>query len=147
MSMTNMLKQAETAIRAVTKWLRMPLLKGVPRGTQGFTGKANGWTFIVMAFPIEDQGFSPGSRGYDGTGTFSAVGSNVIIRLPRPLAELACNLAEQAGLNGLPVQHGDVEDRAAYRLAQLAQQGVKGELIRKGGNLRIRLPDGVVEDV
>lgn len=97
MSMTKLLNQAETAIRAVKNWQRMPLLKGVPAGTQGFMGSANGWRFIIMSFSIEDQGFPPGSKGYDGTGSLTAAGSGpVILRLTRPLAELACKLAERS---------------------------------------------------
>lgn len=90
MSMTNTLKQAEKAILAVKKWQQMPFLKGFPRGAKAYTGKADGWTFITAGFSIEDQGFPPGSLGYDGTGTLSVAGTGpMMLRLPRDLAELA----------------------------------------------------------
>ena len=41
----------------------------------------------------------------------------------------------------------DVEDRVAWRAAQLAQQGVRAEIVVKDdGSLALRLPDGTIED-
>lgn len=151
--MQQIIREAERAIEAVKNWKAMSLLK-LPKEAKAkaFMGSADGWVFNVVAFSIEDQGFPPGSRGYDGTGTKQTT----ILRLPRPLAEKAFKLAEKqtSGLNGLPVREvvghhvADAEDRAAYRLAQLSKEGVKARLgTRRDGSLVIRLPDGTIEDV
>lgn len=89
--MQPILKSAERAIEAVEHW--KPLVNA-PAGTQAYTGQAEGWTFQVVAFPIEDQGFPPGSRGFDGTGTITLGGRGTLLRLTRPLAEKAVKLAE-----------------------------------------------------
>jgi hypothetical protein len=92
MSIPQMLAKADRAIEAVPSW--RPLVNA-PHGSQGYTGSANGWDFIVMAFSIEDQGFPPGSRGFDGAGTIvHGVGAGTIMRLTRELAEKAYRLAE-----------------------------------------------------
>jgi hypothetical protein len=92
MSMQQMLKNADRAIEAVQSW--RPMLN-TPHGSQGYTGSANGWNFLVMSFSIEDQGFPPGSLGYDGTGTIvQGAGAGTIMRLTRELAEKAHKLAE-----------------------------------------------------
>lgn len=47
----------------------------------------------ATAFSIEDQGFPPGSCGYDGACTLGRRG--IVIRLTRELAEEAFRLADQ----------------------------------------------------
>lgn len=54
-----------------------------------FRGHVDNWRLVVIDFDIEDQGFPPGSRGYDG----AATGGNTVIHLPRALAERAFKLA------------------------------------------------------
>lgn len=95
MSIAKTLKQVERAIKAVKVW--SPVDMGhVPAGAQAFTGKANGWTFIVVEFPLDDQG-APGMFGYDGTATLSVAGAGpLIVRLVKPLAKLACDLAKKS---------------------------------------------------
>jgi hypothetical protein len=56
-----------------------------------FQGMADGWSFTVVSFETESQGFPPGSRGYDG----AAASGKAIVRLTRELAEKAYNLAVQ----------------------------------------------------
>jgi len=51
-----------------------------------------GGAYVLASFPIEDQGFPPGSRGYDGT---YVRGPNML-RLPRELAEKAFKVIEEA---------------------------------------------------
>lgn len=53
-------------------------------------GEGDGWKLTLCAFDIENQGFPPGSRGYDG----AAVKGNIVLRLTRELAEKAFKLAE-----------------------------------------------------
>jgi hypothetical protein len=55
-----------------------------------FQGMAEGWSFTITSFDIENQGFPPGSRGYDG----AAASGKAIVRLTRELAEKAFKLAE-----------------------------------------------------
>lgn len=89
--MQHILESAARAIAAVQHW--KPLVN-TPPGTQAYTGQADGWTFNVVAFPIEDQGFSPGTRGFDGSGTIVLGGRGTLLRLTRELAEKAVKLAE-----------------------------------------------------
>lgn len=91
MPMTPILKSAEKAIEAVQHWKP---LTNAPVGSQAYTGQAHGWTFQIVAFSIEDQGFPPGSRGFDGTGTIVLGGKGTLLRLTRVLAEKAVKLAE-----------------------------------------------------
>lgn len=57
---------------------------------RGYVGEIGDWHFAVVTFSIEDQGFLPGSRGYDGLGRKGGT----IIHLTKPLAEKAAKLAE-----------------------------------------------------
>lgn len=57
---------------------------------KGYIGVLDDWRFVVMSFDIEDQGFSPGSRGYYGT----AMEGDSITRLLRDQAETLCKDAE-----------------------------------------------------
>lgn len=59
--------------------------------TRTFQGHAGNWRIVVVDFDIEDQGFPPGSRGYDG----AATDLHTVIHLPRDLAEHAFKLAEK----------------------------------------------------
>ena len=60
-------------------------------GAKGYLASTKNWNFIVVEFDIEEQGFPPGSKGYDGT----AHKTGTVIRLTRELAELAFKKAEQ----------------------------------------------------
>jgi len=55
--------------------------------------------FEIFEFDIEDQGFPPGSMGYDGAVTskdLGGIGGALIVHLPRALAEKAFKAAEKA---------------------------------------------------
>ena len=86
--MTNLAKiqrEVEAAIAAAT-WVSTP----APRDAEAYEGKAPGAVFTVVAFSIEDQGFPPGSRGYDGAVAFSR---GLLVRLTREQAERAVQQA------------------------------------------------------
>lgn len=80
------------AAEAAMEHARWETLEGPTAHNARFhQGVADGWSFTVSSFDIEDQGFSPGVRGYDG----AAASGNAILRLTRELAEKACKLAEK----------------------------------------------------
>lgn len=81
-----LLRQIEAAL-PTARWLSGP---PPGPGARSFKGTGGGWVFLVVAFSIEDQGFPPGSLGYDGT----AMRGGTIVRLTRSLAERAVKLAE-----------------------------------------------------
>jgi hypothetical protein len=58
--------------------------------TKCYIGTVSKSRFLVASFDIEDQGFPPGSRGYDGSHTKR----NTITRLTREQAERLCKDAE-----------------------------------------------------
>lgn len=60
---------------------------------EGFLAHTKNWNFVVVEFSIEDQGFPPGSKDYDGT----AVRGSTIMHLTRELAELAFKKAKEHG--------------------------------------------------
>lgn len=70
----------------------IPENPGNGRAFQGFYKTE--WIFLVVEFDIENQGFPPGSKGYDGTATdLRRVG---IIHLTRELAEELFLAAEKS---------------------------------------------------
>lgn len=86
--MTNLEKiqrEVEAAIDAAT-WTSVP----GPREAEAYQGTAPGAVFTVVAFDIENQGFPPGSLGYDGAVMFSG---GLVTRLTRVQAERAVKLA------------------------------------------------------
>ena len=58
---------------------------------KGYLAVTKNWNFVVAEFGIEEQGFPPGSKGYDGT----AHKAGTIIHLTRELAELAFKKADR----------------------------------------------------
>lgn len=82
------LADIEQALAAVT-WKRVEAPKD--REAEFFQGAANGWDFNICSFDIEDQGFGPGARGYDGAGCKESL----VVRLTRELAEKAVKLAKE----------------------------------------------------
>lgn len=58
---------------------------------EGYLAHTHTWNYIAVEFGIEDQGFPPGSKGYDGT----AHKTGTVVRLPRDLAELAFKKAKE----------------------------------------------------
>jgi hypothetical protein len=67
-------------------WVSMP----GPRDAEAYRGTAPGAVFTVVAFSIEEQGFPPGSLGYDGA---AALSLGMVVRLTRVQAERAVKLA------------------------------------------------------
>jgi len=71
--------------------------KETPRGAKSILAHTHTWNYVLVEFDIEDQGFPPGSKGYDGT----AFKAGTVVHLPRELAELAFKKAkEQEKKNG-----------------------------------------------
>ncbi len=56
-----------------------------------YEGRSKRWFLTVTSFNIEDQGFPPGSRGYDG----AAVKDGTVLRLTPELAKQAFAVAEK----------------------------------------------------
>ena len=69
---------------------------------EGFLTSTENWNFVVVEFGIEDQGFPPGSKGYDGT----AVRGSTIMRLTRELAEFAFKKAKEHEQRSAATQEG-----------------------------------------
>ncbi|HEY5658346.1 MAG TPA: hypothetical protein VIY27_11220 [Myxococcota bacterium] len=62
------------------------------KGGAAFEGRviADGdrtWRFVVISFGIEDQGFEPGSLGYDGTVVVASAAATTVVRMTRSVAE------------------------------------------------------------
>lgn len=64
------------------------------KGTPDSGESTGSWSFVVCSFDLENQGFPPGSRGYDGACTVASPDQNYILRMTRELAQKACELAE-----------------------------------------------------
>lgn len=75
-------------------WTKLDAPPEAPPDIELFNGSAEGWTLTAASFSIEDQGFPPGSRGYDGAATSTTKG--VVVRLTREQAEKACEKAKNA---------------------------------------------------
>ena len=87
--MKNVLAQIEAIFDKVDDWERMEIAES--ETAIGFCGKYSSWRIIVTEFDIEDQGFPPGSKGYDGA--VNDVEKGMVMRLPRDLAEKAFKIA------------------------------------------------------
>jgi hypothetical protein len=85
-TMQQVLKEAEQAAEGA-KWEVSAALETAvnPGGARAYETVHNGWKFVVVSFNIEDQGFPPGSLGYDGAATNKEKG--VVLHLTRELAE------------------------------------------------------------
>jgi hypothetical protein len=81
--------------RGRIKWEMLPI-KDHPEamGYTGTYGRSPLWRFVVASFDIENQGFPPGSKGYDGTAT--DLSSGRVIHLPRETATALGQDAEKA---------------------------------------------------
>lgn len=63
-------------------------------GALAYEGIAPGWRFLVVGFDVSDQGFPPGTLGYDGT-ALATTSHPMALRLPRELSELGFSLAKK----------------------------------------------------
>lgn len=70
-----------------TWWARVPLNDDA----KCYRGHGSAWTFSVVDFDIEPQGFPKGSRGQDG----SASRSGLVVHLTRELSRRAVELAQE----------------------------------------------------
>jgi hypothetical protein len=59
-----------------------------------FVGECEGWRAVVTDFDISDQGFPPGTRGYDGA--ITSITPPMLLHLTRELAQKAVELALQS---------------------------------------------------
>jgi hypothetical protein len=90
MSLAELIKEIEEDLPTV-KWTPKKPIKA-PEDATFYAGRgAGGWNLLAISFDIEDQGFPPGSKGYDG----SATKEGTVMRLTQELAEKAFKLAEE----------------------------------------------------
>ncbi len=87
--MMKLLAQIDSILPEVVDW-KPEIRPDMPSDARAFVGTAKGWKFVVVDFDITNQGFPPGSRGYDGAATNPS--ENVVIHLTRELAEKALGL-------------------------------------------------------
>lgn len=74
------------------KWMTLSIPDDMPDKTaKSYMGTADAWVITVISYDIENQGFPPGSRGYDGVGRRGGF----VLHLTRELAEQAFKLAER----------------------------------------------------
>jgi hypothetical protein len=85
----NVLQTGETNWKEVD--VPTPEGKGPARGFKGWHNHE--WLFLVVEFDIEDQGFPPGSKGYDGTASNFKEGK--VVRLTTELAREAFLVAQE----------------------------------------------------
>lgn len=88
--MMDYLKEVESVLPKITNW-KPEMRDDMPAHARAFTGSAEGWKVVVVDFDISDQGFPPGTRGYDGAAHNFVEG--VVLHLSRELAEKALQFA------------------------------------------------------
>jgi len=79
---------ADAALDRVTDWKRDAREndpKVAPYKMRAFVGTADGWHFVITDFSIEEQGFPPGSRGYDGAARHAEKG--LVLHLTREMSQ------------------------------------------------------------
>lgn len=85
-----LLSQISVALSAA-RWETIP---DAPKLGAAFKGKAGPWLITVLGFPIEDQGFPPGTLGYE------AAASNMetlwVVHLPQDMAKKCFDAANAA---------------------------------------------------
>jgi len=81
--------EVREAIVSATDWKISKTSEGF--SARFFTANSGGWRFVVSDFDISDQGFPPGTRGFDGAATNKK--KNVVLHLPRAMAEYAVSKA------------------------------------------------------
>jgi hypothetical protein len=85
----------EDLIDRTKRWRKVPMPADAPTGAESYEGtltlNKTSWRFLVVAFSIEDQGFPPGSKGYDGT----VVSGRSVVRLTREQAKRAYKRAKK----------------------------------------------------
>jgi hypothetical protein len=74
------------------RWSPSSALFPASANAVAFEGVSASGRYVVVSFDIEDQGFPPESRGYDGAFVDS---KGTLCRFTRELAELAFYLAEE----------------------------------------------------
>lgn len=62
-------------------------------GSSSYQGEYQQYRIVVVEFSIENQGFPPGSKGYDGV----VVAGTTVIHLTRELAKKAFDVAKKRG--------------------------------------------------
>lgn len=89
--------QVEALAREWT-WRRQDLVGDKDVKATVYVAKEDDWNVVVTAFSIEDQGFPPGTLGYDGMIRHGAT----IIHMTREVAESVFRKAEAASSNHPP---------------------------------------------
>ena len=93
-----MIETMERLLDEIRQGLESTLLQEVefgdmPKGATYIRGKLpSDWRLLAIEFDIEEQGFPPGSKGYDGTATRGST----VLRLTRELAQLAFEKARKS---------------------------------------------------
>jgi len=77
----------ELAQAGEVQWQEAPIAEAYPAASgssaKGFIGTTDDLRLVVVSFSIENQGFPPGSLGYDGT----LVSGTTVVRMTRKVAE------------------------------------------------------------
>lgn len=91
---TKLLSEVEAAIASAAGW-RVPAgaASQLPPDAVPYESNSGAWRILAFEFSIEDQGFPPGSVGYDGVAS-STEGRLTVMRLPRETAERAVRTAK-----------------------------------------------------
>ena len=96
------LADVEAAVDAASDWKLADTSRDpefAANGARAFEGSANGWQIVTTEFPLESQGFPPGSRGCDGGARNPGKGQ--VMHLTRELAQRATAAAVDA-IEGRP---------------------------------------------
>jgi len=89
--MQQLLVEIQKVMPDVNNWLPEPMPGGEHHDARAYVGTGGGWRFVVIDFDITEQGFPPGSRGYDGGATH--MGKAIVMHLTQSLAEMGFKLA------------------------------------------------------
>jgi len=89
------LEELRDALAGLT-WQRIEGPKEAPEGTRFYQGDNEKWRVTVVSFFVEESGPRGSARftGYDGAAFDS--GRKLLIRMPRNLAQVACEAAARA---------------------------------------------------
>ena len=91
LSTEEILAEASQALEQVVNWKPGPLPPEDCYQTRCFVGSTETWSFVIMDFSIESQGFPSGSRGADGAAT--CMSKSLVLHLSRELAQRGLELA------------------------------------------------------
>jgi hypothetical protein len=80
------LREIEEVIPKIDDW-KPEIIENSPVDARAFTGTYGDWKLVIVDFDIENQGFPPGSRGYDGAASNRS--KLALVHLTREVAKKA----------------------------------------------------------